>query len=232
MWHALAVQASHACFPPLAVTCRAMLAEPAAPAREFPVLGTAADPSSDLFRRNDAAHRALVADLRTRLARAALGGPESGPSTPPGPGQAAAPPAAGAPARPRFTVPGAVAPGRARDVRRRMPGGGAHHRHRPGGRPPLRDRRQRRHREGRHLLPDHRQEAPPGPGGGRRQPAAVHLPGRFGRGVPARPGRGLPRPRPFRAHLLQPGQPVGSRAWPRSRRCSDRARQAAPTSRP
>ena len=27
----------------------------------------------------------------------------------------------------------------------------------------------------------------------------------FGRGEPAEPGRGLPRPRPFRAHLLQPG---------------------------
>ena len=54
-----------------------MLAQPAAPAREFPVLGTAADPASDSFRRHDAAHRALVADLRTRLARAALGGPES-----------------------------------------------------------------------------------------------------------------------------------------------------------
>ena len=35
-----------------------------------------------------------------------------------------------------------------------------------------------------------------------RQPAAVHLPGRFGRGLPAGPGRGVPRPRPLRAHLL------------------------------
>jgi 3-methylcrotonyl-CoA carboxylase beta subunit len=53
-----------------------MLAPPAPPGREFPVLGTTADPSSALFRRNDAAHRVLVADLRARLAEAAQGGPE------------------------------------------------------------------------------------------------------------------------------------------------------------
>ena len=37
----------------------------------------------------------------------------------------------------------------------------------------------------------------------------MHLPGRFRRGVPAAAGRGLPRPRPLRAHLLQPGAHVG-----------------------
>jgi 3-methylcrotonyl-CoA carboxylase beta subunit len=47
-----------------------------APAREFPVLTSAADPSSEQFKRNDAAHRDLVADLRAHLWQAAQGGPE------------------------------------------------------------------------------------------------------------------------------------------------------------
>jgi 3-methylcrotonyl-CoA carboxylase beta subunit len=52
-----------------------MLADLAVPAQEFPVLGTAADPSSALFQRNDHAHRALVSDLRAQLEVAARGGP-------------------------------------------------------------------------------------------------------------------------------------------------------------
>ena len=44
-----------------------------------------------------------------------------------------------------------------------------------------------------------------------REPPAVHLSGRFRRRQPAQPGRGLPRPRPFRPHLLQPGDHVGRR---------------------
>ena len=71
--------------PDRAVTCRAMPAVAPdsayalatdAPAREFPVLTTAADPSSELFKRNDAAHRELVADLRAQMLWAAQGGPE------------------------------------------------------------------------------------------------------------------------------------------------------------
>ncbi len=42
------------------------------------------------------------------------------------------------------------------------------------------------------------------------EPPAVHLPGRLGRRLPAQAGRGLPRPRPLRPHLLQPGQHVGA----------------------
>ncbi len=38
------------------------------------------------------------------------------------------------------------------------------------------------------------------------EPPALHLPGRLGRRQPAEPGRGVPRPRPLRPHLLQPGQ--------------------------
>jgi 3-methylcrotonyl-CoA carboxylase beta subunit len=41
-----------------------------------PVVRSTADPGSAQFARNDAAHRALVADLRARLATARLGGPE------------------------------------------------------------------------------------------------------------------------------------------------------------
>ena len=45
----------------------------------------------------------------------------------------------------------------------------------------------------------------------------VHLPRRLGRRVPADAGRGLPRPRPLRPHLLQPGADVG-RGHPADRR--------------
>lgn len=41
------------------------------------MLRTSADPSAEEFRRNDASHRALVADLKEKLHAAALGGPES-----------------------------------------------------------------------------------------------------------------------------------------------------------
>ena len=39
----------------------------------------------------------------------------------------------------------------------------------------------------------------------RAEPPAVHLPGRFRRRLPAEAGRGVPRPRALRPHLLQPG---------------------------
>jgi 3-methylcrotonyl-CoA carboxylase beta subunit len=47
-----------------------------------------------------------------------------------------------------------------------------------------------------------------------QEPPAVHLPGGFRRRLPAQAGRGLPRPRPLRAHLLQPGQHVGPEGIP------------------
>ncbi len=47
-----------------------------APAREFPVLTSAADPTSEAFKRNDASQRDLVADLQGRLLVAAQGGSE------------------------------------------------------------------------------------------------------------------------------------------------------------
>jgi 3-methylcrotonyl-CoA carboxylase beta subunit len=53
-----------------------MLADGAAPVQEFPVLRSTADPSSELFARNQSTHRQLAADLRDRLTAIALGGPE------------------------------------------------------------------------------------------------------------------------------------------------------------
>ena len=45
----------------------------------------------------------------------------------------------------------------------------------------------------------------------RAEPSALHLPGGFRRRLPADAGRDLPRPRAFRPHLLQPGEPVRRR---------------------
>jgi 3-methylcrotonyl-CoA carboxylase beta subunit len=49
----------------------------APPAHQFPVLSTSVDSSTEAFKRNDATHRELLADLRERMLRAAEGGPES-----------------------------------------------------------------------------------------------------------------------------------------------------------
>ena len=113
-------------------------------------------------------------------------------------------------ARSRLAVPRAVAAGRDGHVRQRGAGLGRHHRRRPGERRRMRDRLQRRHGEGRHLLSDDGEEASPRPGSGDGEPSALHLPGRFRRRQPAAMARGLPRQDPFRPHLLQPGQHVGA----------------------
>ncbi len=42
-----------------------------------------------------------------------------------------------------------------------------------------------------------------------REPAALHLSRRFRRRQPAAPDRSVSRPRPFRPHLLQSGEPLG-----------------------
>ena len=83
-----------------------------------------------------------------------------------------------------------------------------HHRHRPRLRSRMRDRLQRRDGQGRHLLPDDREEARPRAGDRAREPAAVHLSRRLRRREPAEPDRRVPRPRPLRPHLLQPGDDV------------------------
>ena len=137
---------------------------------------------------------------------------------PPGTREAAGPRADRPAPRPRLGVPGAEPARRRWDVRRRGAERGHRHRDRPGRGDDLPDRRQRRDGQGWDLLPDHRQEAPPGAGDRAREPAAVRLPGRQRRRLPPAPGRRLPRPRPLRADLLQPGPAVGGRDPP------DRAR--------
>ena len=82
------------------------------------------------------------------------------PAAPPRAGQAAGARAHRAAARSRIAVSRAVAAGGLRHVRRRGAGGRHRHRHRPRLGARSADRRQRRDREGRHLLPDHGQEAP------------------------------------------------------------------------
>ena len=138
--------------------------------------------------------------------------------TPPGTRQASGPRAHRSPHRPGVRLPRAVRPCRRWALRRRRPGGrdGDRDRHRRGR--GMRDRRQRRDREGRHVLPAHRQEAPPRAGDRAREPPAVPLPRRLRRGVPADAGRGVSRSRPLRADLLQPGAAL--RPW----RPADRAR--------
>ena len=112
--------------------------------------------------------------------------------------------------RPGQSVPGDRTAGRGWHVRRRMPGRRHDRRHRPGVGPRMHDRRQRRDGERRHVLPDHGQEAPAGTGDRQPEPAAVRVSRRLRRRVPASPGRGVPRPRTLRPHLLQSGQHVGA----------------------
>src|SRR5215212_1434824 len=130
-------------------------------------------------------------------AACALGGGSSrwgseGPEAAPGAGQAAGAREGRTPPRPRHGVPGALAPGGLRDVRWKGSGGRDNH----GDRTRLGARgyggRQRRDREGRHVLPDDGQKAPAGAGDSGAELSALHLPRRFGGRVPAVAGRGLP----------------------------------------
>ena len=89
------------------------------------------------------------------------------------------------------------------------PGAGVIAGHRARARPSRDGGLQRRDREGRHLLPAHGEEAPARAGDRAREPPALRLPRRLRRRVPADAGRGLPRSRPLRPHLLQPGADVG-----------------------
>ena len=102
-------------------------------------------------------------------------------------------------ARSRLAVPRTVAAGRPRHVRQRGAGLGRHHRRRPGERRGMRDRLQRRHGEGRHLLSDDGEEASPRPGSGDGEPPALPLSGRFRRRQPAAMARSVSRTRPISA---------------------------------
>ena len=128
-------------------------------------------------------------------------------------------------------VPRALAAGRARPLRRRRARRGDRRGRRPRPRARGRRRRQRRDGQGRRVLPAVRQEAPARAGDRAAQPAAVHLPRRLRRRVPAAAGRDLPRPRALRPDLLQPGDDVGRRHRADRRRAWARARPAARTCR-
>ena len=130
--------------------------------------------------------------------------------------QAAAARSRAAADRSGLAVPGAVAAGGARPLHQGHPRRRHHHRRgaRLGAR--VRDRLQRRHHQGRHLLSDDGEEAPARAGDRAREPAAVHLSGRQRRGQPAAAHGSVSRPRALRAHLLQPGDARPRSAFRRS----------------
>ena len=174
------------------------------------VIESRVNPRSAEFRANAAAMAGLVDDLRAKVAEVERGGGERARERHPGPRQAPPPrPGARGP-RPRRPLPGALPARGVGHVRRRRSVREPHHRGRAGERGRVRGHRERRDGEGRDLLPDGGQEAPPGAGGRAGEPPAVHLPRGLGGRVPPPPGPGVPGPRALRAGLLQPGEHVGA----------------------
>ena len=108
--------------------------------------------------------------------------------------------------RSRFAVPRALAARGERNVRRRDPRRRTHYRDWTHRRARMRDRVQRQHDQGRHLLSDDGEKAPARAGDRGREPAAVHLSRRFRRREPSASDRGVSRPRALRPHLLQSGE--------------------------
>ena len=176
----------------------------------MPALASKLNARSDDFKANAAAMRVLVDDLNAQAGAGRSRRRRGAARQAPGARQAAAARARRDAARPRHAVPRDRAARRAAHVhrqggRRRRAGRRADRRHRPRLGRRLPDRLQRRHRQGRHLLPDDGQEAPARAGDRAAEPPAVHLPRRQRRRQPAEPGRRVSRPRALRPHLLQPG---------------------------
>ena len=142
---------------------------------------------------HDRMARARRPSCATRTAAARAGRRREIPAAAPRAGQAAGARADRPAARSRLAVPRAVAARRLGHVRQRGAGRRHRHRHRPRVGPRSADRRQRRDGQGRHLLPDDGEEAPARAADRAREPAAVRLPRRLGRRVPAAAGRGLSR---------------------------------------
>jgi 3-methylcrotonyl-CoA carboxylase beta subunit len=84
-------------------------------------------------------------------------------------------------------------------------------RHRPRRRRRVRDRLQRRDGQGRHLLPDHGQEAPACAGDRAAEPPALHLPGRLRRRQPAEPDEVFPDRDHFGRIFYNQAQPERAR---------------------
>ena len=175
------------------------------------ILETRLNPRSPEFKANAEAMNAQAADLKTKITQVSAGGGA----------EARAKHAARGKLLPRDRVQLLLDPGTPflelsqlaawEHVRRRRAVGRHHHRRRARVGPRVRDRLQRRHRQGRHLLPDDGEETPARAGDRAREPPAVHLPGRLRRRQSAEPGRRVPGPRALRPHLLQPGDAVGGR---------------------
>ena len=172
------------------------------------------DTASPEFRANQTAMRALIAELQERRAKAAEGGPPRARERHLARGKLLPRERVMTLDRSGCAVPRTVAARRQRHVRGRHSRGRHHHRHRPRRRARMRDRLQRFHHQGRHLLSDDGEEASPRAGSCAREPVAVHLSGRFRRRQPAAMDRCVSRPRAFRPHLLQSGDVVGRRHRP------------------
>ena len=174
------------------------------------VLHTHARPGTPEFERNEAEHRRLVAELRERLARAAAGGGE----------KARERHAARGKLLPRERVDRSATPAARSSSSRRSPPRTSTTAPRPApGSSPASARVHGREVvvvandatvKGGTYYPMTRQEAPARAGGRAAEPPAVRLPRRLRRRLPAAAGRGLPRPRALRPHLLQPGDDVGA----------------------
>ena len=173
------------------------------------VLHSNADPSSAEFQANQAAHAGARRGPRPPVRAGPRRRRPDGRRAARRARQAAASRARRAPARPRLAVPRALDARGARHVRRPGARRGDHHRHRPRPRPRGGHRLQRRHRQGRLLLPDDGAQAHARAGDRAAEPPAVRLPRRLGRRLPPAPGRAVPRRARVRAELLQPGQPLG-----------------------
>ena len=190
------------------------------------------DPRSDEFRANAQLMRELVADLRAKTRDVARGGSEEA--------RAAAPRRAASSCRATASTRWSI---RARRILELSPlaaygmyGGdvpaasiitciGA----RLGTR--VRDRRQRRDGQGRHVLPDDGEEAPARAGDRAREPPALHLSRRFRRRVPARAGRRVSRTATTSAASSTTRRRCRRRTSRRSRWSWARARRAARTCR-
>ncbi len=177
----------------------------------MPVIETKLDIRDATFAKNRDAMAALVADLRAQVARVEQGGGEA----------ACAKHVARGKLLPRERVRALLDPGSPFLELSQLAAHGMYDGtiaaagiitgRRSRGRPRMRHRLQRRDGQGRHVLPADRQEAPAGAGDRPREPPAVYLPRRLGRGQPPEPDRRVPGPRPLRPDLLQPGHDVGRR---------------------
>ena len=117
------------------------------------------DPTSADFARNAEAMRALVADLRGKLARSCRRRRRGRAPGIPSRGKMLARERVDLLVDPGTAVPRTVAARRLRPLRRRRAFGQHRHRRRPRRGARMRDRRQRRHHQGRHLLSDDGEEA-------------------------------------------------------------------------